>query len=186
MTALTYNLNRFITLFLREKLSDPMTRGEWKTDSFTADGYTNSFTTVDVRVNSVKSVKVDDIPYVEYEDFEVTYGNSAQPATIMFLVTPKNNQTVAIEYHHGQTWIYPGFPRRDATFPRVGFKIIDDIQEEIGIGRHIAKLKEELSDEFSGTGSQSAFSVESTPLRKILRVQHPRGVYLDRKNFEYR
>lgn len=185
MASWIYNLNRLLTIFLRNNVIDPGGRGAWKSDIYIADGLTNSFDTTEVGVNAVQFIKIRGIEYVHLKDYEINYGNSGLPATLNMLVTPKNGDTVEIRYHYGQTWIYPGFPRLDATFPRIGYKVIDDFQEEIAIGRFLQPIRRTHADELSGTGTDT-FELASTPVTKLLRVQHPRGVYLDVKNREFR
>src|SRR3990167_9704880 len=132
MTSLHYNLNRLITLFLRKKVDDPLTRAVATTDSFTVDGLTNSFQTTNDSVVVVKALRVDDIPYKEFVDWDVTYGNTDEYATIQMYVTPKAGQVVEIDYDHGGSWIFPGSPHNlQVAFPAVGFKITDDTQTEI-------------------------------------------------------
>jgi len=118
-----------ITL-LRNEVSDPRSRGADQTDSFTGDGTATTFTLTKAAVKNVKSCTVAGVTQYEGEDFSVDYENNQ----IIFVTAPALNAAISITYHYDQTWIYPDYPREDATMPRISVFYVGGFESRRGIG----------------------------------------------------
>lgn len=125
--------------FARNNVSDPNSRGTDKIYADTADGSTVKFTLPDTTAKNVKFVRVGGTMKTRYSDYYVDYkdkSNLSKP--IVYLLTPPSNGSlVEIKYRHGESWIYPDFPRlelKESDYPRIKIDILSIRTEEFGLG----------------------------------------------------
>jgi hypothetical protein len=140
MTKFYQDVTTKLVTFIRNKVPDPAGRGEERQESFPTDGVTKDFTLTYKALKNVKRAYLDDgTEYIEFVDFDVHYDKKADPASfpvISFKIAPPSGRILTIEYHTGQTWVYPGYPQEDFTPPRISIMHISSRQEEVGLGRY--------------------------------------------------
>jgi len=102
MTATGYDLTEmwFLTS-LRNAITDPISRGEDKTDVFTYDTGAPVFTLANNRVQNIKSVTLNSTLLRWGYDYNYAYGEKSAATTVTLTATPAHNDTVTIVYHRG-------------------------------------------------------------------------------------
>jgi hypothetical protein len=110
--------NELLT-YLRSNMTDPSSRGTTKTDTFTATSGQTTFTLTTTSVKYVTSITINSTTkYIGY-NYNVAYGEGTA-ATIVTLTTGATlGDTIAITYKYGETMIYEGYQRIDASLPRI-------------------------------------------------------------------
>lgn len=128
-----------MTVFLRNNLTDPSSRGTAGSNVFTAGGASGNFTLSQVGVKNITSATVGGVAQAAYTDYTPNYQNASPTSnpTVTFSVVPTSGAQVIINYKYGDTWIYPDWPRTDlglTSYPRVSADIINKRTEPFGIG----------------------------------------------------
>lgn len=130
-------MTRGILTILRNELEDPLGRGSDANEVFEGDGISSSFRLSNKLLKNVKEVRVNETLKFENEDYEVHFDEPSDPDSypfVDFLSAPAPGDIISITYHYDQTWIYPQFPRLDASFPRISFEIVGLSEKRLAIG----------------------------------------------------
>jgi len=130
-----------ILIFLRNHITDPNSRGSDTTDTFSGDDSTTQFTLTESGVKNVKSVKIGGSAKTFGTDYTVTYDPTS---TVVTFTTPPPSGTnnIEIEYHYGNTWIYPDKPLKQLSldsFPRISLTHVSGTFEEMGLNADMTK-----------------------------------------------
>ena len=89
-------------------------------------------------LKNIRSITVDAVPMVEYDDYTVDY-EGANPGRITFTVAPGvgvNNVVITFDSGAGDS-IYPDFPRTDISiesYPRISVDIVEITTIPYGVG----------------------------------------------------
>jgi hypothetical protein len=121
--------------YLRNNLTDPLTRGTIKTDLFDGDGIKVTFTLTELQVKNVISVEVDgDNRYIGH-NYYIDLGEGNLPSTITFRTPPPiGTDNVEVVYKTGESMIYEGFQRNDSLTPRISMVSMGGSFEMVSIG----------------------------------------------------
>jgi len=117
-------------------ISDPAGRGTEVTETFSGDGDDKTFVLTNKHLMFIVSITVGGVAQKWITDFDVDYGTNDTGATIIFVSAPATGtNNISVTYRHGSKWIYPDFPRNDATFPRMSlFNVGGDFEKSGGVG----------------------------------------------------
>jgi len=122
------NLNELIkelVMDLRANITDPKNRGSTKTDVFSGDDNTTTFTLSELGVKTITLVKVDGVTKTYGTDYTVDLKEedpSQYPTVTFTTAPPTGTDNVEVTFKYGETWVYPDYPRTDLSlnkYPRL-------------------------------------------------------------------
>ena len=128
---------------LRNEIDDPDQRGSKVVDDDSDYKVIDDYN-IELSEKGLKNVyKVIDNNYIDekelyiFQDFRKIYDNPKNEDSypVISFNEPVANHDLEITYHTGRTWIYPGFPNDNATFPRISCRQIDSSGRNRYIGR---------------------------------------------------
>lgn len=141
MVSVMYRgLSQRLQALLRSKLSDPASRGTDTNNPFTGDGTATVFTLTNKLMKNIISITVDGTTKYEFTDFTKTYDNPKSATSfpkVTFIQAPASDSAIVVNYHYGQSWVYPGFPQEKFASPRISYIHISSRQEELGVGERV-------------------------------------------------
>lgn len=121
--------------YLRNNLTDPLNRGETKTDLFSGDGVKTTFELVNKQVRNIISVSVDGVTKNIGHDYYMSLGEGALPSFITFRTAPPTDtENVSVTYKVGESMIYEGFQRNESLTPRISMIALGAAPEFVSIG----------------------------------------------------
>lgn len=120
--------------FIRKHVSDPAVRGTDRTDTFVATAGQTLFTLTQAKVNHITSVVINSSAKKYGSDYTFDLGNASTAGTITLTTGATISDSVVITYHYNGTWVYPDFPKKTATMPRISIMDITHVGEPVGMG----------------------------------------------------
>jgi len=166
--------------YLRNKVTDPSSRGSTQTDEFNGNGSTKVFTLTKTPVQNVTTVTVDGGSQTYGTHYSVSINLTTRVGTITFVTAPgSGTNNVDVTYHYGQTWIFPDTPRADlrlSSFPRMALTVVTGTTDLIGLN----------ADGFmtSLLLGVTAYAADDDTVRDLLR-QAKDNIMDDAKTFYY-
>lgn len=161
-----YRLKEEIVIFLRQRLTDPESRGSVKTSTQSGTGSKVKFNVPDTNIKYIDSVLVNNAPQNNYTQYYVEYNDKKELSSpvVYFLTPPANGAMVEFKYNYGQTsWVYPDVPRSDlalGSYPRVSVSFVSVRTAEGGLGA--------LSNITDILGSITVWSTKESELNDII------------------
>lgn len=120
--------------YLRNNLTDPLSRGTSKTDTFTATAGQTVFTLTQTLVKNIVSVTVNATPiYIGY-NYSVSFGEGTSSTTVTLNTASTVGDTVIIIYKYGTSMVNSGFQRLDSELPRIAVIPMSRNTEFLSIG----------------------------------------------------
>lgn len=122
--------------FLRNKIADPAGRGTDTQEALIGDG-TDTLTLSNKAIRNVRNVTVNGAQKIEFKDYTLIKDDPSDPTSfpkIVFVDAPPSDSTIIVDYHYGQTWIYPGTVEEGYRSPRITITHISTREEESGLG----------------------------------------------------
>lgn len=134
MVAFTQlDIKEAIINYLRSNIPDPAGRGSTATELFSGDGSTTTFTLANKGGRYITNVTVDGAAQNLIEHYTQDLKFDTQYPTITFRTAPASGtNNISVTYGYGATWIYPDFPRSDATSPRIGITPVSELSNPAG------------------------------------------------------
>lgn len=152
--------------FLRNNLTDRLTRGTTATANFTATASQTVFTISVACITNIKSVTVAGNLKTYGTDYSVAI--TGTNAVITLTTGATLNDAVAIVYHYGTTisngtWVFTDYPRMDVTLANIPLVSITDVSSvgtEISLGATTTR--------FSIVKSITVYDIDAKKVRDVL------------------
>ncbi len=141
MATINYN-NIVLELLNGLRSSDVLSLTErgvsTQTDSFIAEGGSETFTLTKTNCKNVRSVTVESVALTFGKDYTLTYNALGNISEVVVTKTLTETDQVVIIYDYGTgDKIYPDLPKLEiaiTSFPRMGFRFISMDTEQIAVG----------------------------------------------------
>jgi len=122
----------------RRNVTDPQDRGTYASKVHIGDGAENAY--LPSTTHAVKFISGIDIDGTDQDygtDYSLKLRTTGSPARVQFITTPTSGGSITINYNHGDTWVYPDYPRKDLSqtnYPRVAVDVIASTETPAGLG----------------------------------------------------
>jgi len=170
-----------LTIFFRQRLTDPISRVNIETTTQSGTGSKVKFILPRVSINCINSILVNNTIQSNYTDYYVDYkdNNPNDFPIVYFLSPPSNLSIIEFTYQYGTTWVYPDVPKIDlslAGYPRVSIRELGFRTVEDGLGA-LGNITDIL-------GSVDIYSSKESELQSL--IEDVRTFILqNKKNFHY-
>jgi len=128
----TQNVLLELVMFLRNNVTDPSTRGTSTHQDYTATAAQTDFVITTNYPTNIESVTQNEVAIA----FGTNYTFNYETKTLILTTGATLNDAIVINYHYGDTWIYPDFPRLDlglSSYPRISVKGLVRTNQVLGL-----------------------------------------------------